>query len=105
MKGYDHGYLLYPGLSSAEDPAARLWSDDGKVQMEVYTTAPAIQLYTGNVLAPARQGSEYLTTAGGGLESEFLPDSPNHPEWPHPACWLQPSEAYDSQTRYRFLAL
>lgn len=51
MKGYDHGYLLYPGLSSAEDPAARLWSADGQVQMEMYTTAPAIQFYTGNFLA------------------------------------------------------
>ncbi len=107
MKGYDHGYLLYPGLSSAEDPAARLWSADGKVQMEMYTTAPAIQFYTGNFLAgtPARQGGEYLNYSGLALESEFLPDSPNHPDWPQPACWLQPSESYDSQTRYRFQAL
>lgn len=107
MKGYDHGYLLYPGLSSAEEPAARLWSADGEVQMEVFTTAPALQLYTGNFLAgtPARQGGEYLNYSGVALESEFLPDSPHHPEWPQPACWLKQTEAYASQTRYRFLAL
>jgi aldose 1-epimerase len=75
--------------------------------LQVYTTAPALQLYTGNFLAgtPARQGGEYQNYSGVALESEFLPDSPHHPEWPQPGCWLQPGQAYHSQTRYQLTAL
>ena len=38
------------------------------------------------------------------LESEFLPDSPNHPEWPQPDCFLRPGEEYSSLTEYQFIA-
>ena len=38
------------------------------------------------------------------LESEFLPDSPNHPEWPQPDCVLRPGEEYVSLTEYQFIA-
>ena len=37
-------------------------------------------------------------------ESEFLPDSPNHPEWPQPDCFLRPGEEYSSLTEYQFIA-
>jgi aldose 1-epimerase len=40
--------------------------------------------------------------AGLALEPQFLPDSPNHPEWPQPSCWLQPGQVYDHRLRYRF---
>lgn len=100
VKGYDHAFLL-----SQDDarPAATLWSADGRLQLEVFTTAPALQLYSGNYLAgtPAREHDVYAAHQGIALESEFLPDSPNHPEWPQPDCWLQPAETYQSETRYR----
>ncbi|NDL62777.1 galactose-1-epimerase [Acerihabitans arboris] len=107
MKGYDHAYLLYPACGDGETPAAQLWSADNQVLLKVYTTAPALQLYTGNFLAgtPARQGGDYQNYSGVALESEFLPDSPNHPEWPQPDCWLKPGETYHSSTRYQFVAL
>jgi aldose 1-epimerase len=107
VKGYDHAYLLYTACRDGDSPAAQLWSADGQVLLKVFTTAPALQLYTGNYLAgtPARQGGEYLNYSGVALESEFLPDSPHHPEWPQPDCWLQPGETYRSQTRYQFVAL
>lgn len=107
MKGYDHAYLLYAGCRSGDSPAAQLWSADGKVLLKVFTSAPALQVYTGNYLAgtPARQGGEYQNYSGIALESEFLPDSPNHPEWPQPDCWLKPGETWRSQTRYQFSAL
>jgi len=107
MKGYDHGFLLYPACRNGDSAAAQLWSADGKVLLKVFTTAPALQLYTGNFLAgtPARQGGEYLNYSGVALESEFLPDSPNHPEWPQPDCWLQPGATYQSVTRYQLIAL
>lgn len=107
MKGYDHAYLLYPACEDGETPAAQLWSADNQVLLKVYTTAPALQLYTGNFLAgtPARQGGDYQNYSGVALESEFLPDSPNHPDWPQPDCWLKPGATYQSATRYQFVAL
>lgn len=107
MKGYDHAYLLYSACEDGETPAAQLWSADNQVLLKMYTSAPAIQLYTGNFLAgtPARQGGDYQNYSGVALESEFLPDSPNHPEWPQPDCWLKPGETYTSTTRYQFIAL
>jgi len=104
VKGYDHAYLLYRTCSALENPAARLWSADGKVELTVFTSAPALQLYSGNYLAgtPARDGGTYASYAGVALESEFLPDSPNHPEWPQPSCWLQPGQRYQSATHYQF---
>lgn len=102
VKGYDHAFLL----NNAEDsqPAAHLWSEDGKLQLTVMTSAPALQFYSGNYLdgTRAREQGSYTAFQGIALESEFLPDSPNHPEWPQPDCWLQPGEKWESVTRYRF---
>jgi len=107
VKGYDHAWLLNRTCHRGEHPAAHLWSADGKVKMSVFTTAPALQVYTGNFLrgTPNRSGGEYGNYQGVALESEFLPDSPNHPEWPQPSCWIKPGQAYRSQTVYQFFAL
>jgi aldose 1-epimerase len=104
VKGYDHAFLLQRTCGALESPAAHLWSADGQVQMSVFTDAPALQLYSGNYLAgtPARDGGSYANHAGVALESEFLPDSPHHPEWPQPDCWLQPGSRYRSATHYQF---
>lgn len=104
VKGYDHAYLLN---ASATQLAATLWSADGKLQLNVFTSAPALQLYSGNYLegTPAREQGVYTAFQGIALESEFLPDSPNHPEWPQPDCWLQPGESYQSITRYQLTAV
>ncbi|KMK83702.1 galactose-1-epimerase [Pectobacterium brasiliense] len=103
--GYDHAYLLHRTCGSSESPAANLWSSDGRVLMSVFTSAPALQLYSGNFLAgtPSRDGGQYENYAGVALESEFLPDSPNHPDWPQPDCWLKPGKVYRSDTTYQFL--
>ncbi|MBC3380694.1 galactose-1-epimerase [Serratia fonticola] len=107
VKGYDHAYLLHDTCHGLASPAAHLWSADGKVAMTVFTTAPAIQLYSGNYLGgtPARDGGSYQNYAGIALESEFLPDSPNHPEWPQPDCWLQPGQRYQSATHYQLIPI
>lgn len=104
VKGYDHAFLLN---GEAETPAAQLWSADGKLQLSVFTTAPALQFYSGNYLegTPAREQGVYTAFQGIALESEFLPDSPHHPEWPQPDCWLTPGESYQSETRYQLTAL
>ncbi|MCL2894688.1 galactose-1-epimerase [Brenneria tiliae] len=104
--GYDHAYLLHGTCGASESPAANLWSSDRRVLMSVFTSAPALQLYSGNFLAgtPSREGGGYENYAGIALESEFLPDSPNHPEWPQPDCWLRPGQVYRSDTTYQFFS-
>ncbi len=105
VKGYDHAFLL-DAQGDLSQPAAHLWSADEKLQMTVYTTAPALQFYSGNFLdgTPAREDGEYRAWQGLALESEFLPDSPNHAEWPQPDCILRPGEEYISNTEYQFTA-
>jgi aldose 1-epimerase len=99
--GYDHCYVLNrqgEGLSLA---ARVVESKSGRV-MEVYTTQPGIQLYTGNFL----DGS--LTVAGKPcrkhygfcLETEHFPDSPNRPEFP--STVLRPGETYHEVTVHKF---
>ncbi|ATF93611.1 Aldose 1-epimerase [Cedecea neteri] len=103
-KGYDHAFLLQ-AKGDISNPAASVWSTDGELEMKVFTTASALQCYSGNYLAgtPARDGQSYSDWNGVALESGFLPDSPNHPEWPQPDCWLEPGETYLSITEYQFL--
>jgi len=105
VKGYDHAFLLQ-AKGDVTRPAAHLWSEDKQLQMTVYTTAPALQFYSGNYLegTPAREHGDYSAWQGLALESEFLPDSPNHAEWPQPDCVLRPGETYRSLTEYHFIA-
>lgn len=104
VKGYDHAFLLQ-AKGDVTQPAAHVWASDNQLQMTVYTSAQALQFYSGNYLegTPAREQGTYSACQGLALESEFLPDSPNHPEWPQPDCWLQPDEEYLSVTEYQFI--
>lgn len=106
VNGYDHAFLLQ-AQGDASKVAAYVWSEDKKLQMAVYTSAPAIQFYSGNFLdgTLSRSPQPYAAWQGLALESEFLPDSPNHPEWPQPDCVLLPGEEYVSLTEYQFTAL
>lgn len=104
VKGYDHAFLLQ-AKGDSKKPVALLASEDEKLQMEVYTSAPALQFYSGNFLGgtSSRGPNAYSDYQGLALESEFLPDSPNHPEWPQLDCILRPGEEYTSLTEYRFI--
>ena len=99
--GYDHAYLL----DKLQPIAAHLISADKKVKMNVTTTLPALQIYTGNFLqhTPNRHNGEYHNFAGIALEAQFLPDSPNHPDWPQPSCFLEPNQTYHHQICYQFM--
>jgi aldose 1-epimerase len=106
VKGYDHAFLLQ-AQGDVTTPAAHLWSTDKQLQMSVYTSAPALQFYSGNYLegTPARGGKTYSAWQGLALESECLPDSPNRPDFPQPDCTLQPGDEYVSRTEYHFIPL
>jgi aldose 1-epimerase len=101
--GYDHSFILESSCKQGEC-AASVTSPDGLVTMKLYTTKPAVQLYTGNWLSgtPNREHGEYQNYAGLALETQFLPDSPNHPEWPQPSCFFEPGQEYAFRTCYQF---
>jgi aldose 1-epimerase len=105
--GFDHAWLLDGAASpeaSAEGPAAVLQSADGRLQMSLTTTLPALQVYTGQSLnaETGRDGQPLPTCAGVAIEPGYLPDSPNHPEWLQPSCWLMPGEVSRHRTVWRF---
>lgn len=103
MGGYDHSFIL-DGEGRNERIAAEVLSPDKKIMMQVRTTMPAVQLYTGNFLegCPTRGDSLYDNFAGFALETQFIPDSPNHPEWKVSQSILRPSETYQHFTVYQF---
>ena len=105
--GYDHAYLLLEDARIGCRPAAVLRSSDKRLSMQITTSMPALQLYTGQHLAGiiGRDGLPLRACAGIALEPEFLPDSPNHPEWPQPTCWLASDETYRHTIRYDFNVL
>jgi len=103
-KGYDHAFVLDKACIKGAQ-AACLTSPDNLVTLDVFTTKPALQLYTGNWLAgtPNRHDGEYRDHAGIALETQFLPDAINNPQWDHPSTILQPEDNYQQQTRYQFI--
>ncbi|MFQ3175053.1 MAG: aldose 1-epimerase [Psychromonas sp.] len=102
--GYDHAFLINKTHQDGRKVAARCVSPDKKVTLEIKTTQPALQLYTGNYLGgtPNRSGGAYKNLSALALETQFLPDAPNHPEWDQPSSILLPDEVYAHQTSYLF---
>jgi len=102
-KGYDHNWVLTrtgEGLSKA---AEVFEPKTGRV-MEVLTTEPALQFYTGNFLDGTLKGKgkTYLHRGGFCMETQHYPDSPNHPAFP--STELKPGATYRTTTVYRFSA-
>ena len=105
IKGYDHNFVLNNDGKSIAFCARASEPKSGRV-MEVYTTEPAVQLYTGNNLngsLTVMNGAKYDKHAGFCLETQHFPDSPNHPNFP--STVLRPSEKFQSTTIYRFSRL
>ncbi len=97
--GYDHNYVLdgsgFRKVVEVCEPGS------GRV-LEVLTTEPGVQFYSGNFLAnePGKNGHIYVHRGGFCLETQHFPDSPNHPNFP--STVLRPGETYTSKTVYRF---
>ena len=95
--GYDHCYVVRgEGLRLA---ARVLEPKSGRV-MDVFTTEPGVQLYTGNFLDATEKTGGHEKHAGVCLECQHFPDSPNRPEFPNTI--LKPGETYRQTTVYRF---
>ncbi len=102
--GYDHNYVL-DGNEGEPGKAAVLYDPASGRQMEVLTTQPGVQLYTGNFLdgtITGREGVVYGKYWGLCLETQHFPDSPNQPSFPNTI--LRPGEEYKHTAVYRFSA-
>jgi aldose 1-epimerase len=111
-RGYDHNFVLErpdEGSSVGDGEfaqlsfAARVTEEVSGRVMEVLTTEPGLQFYSGNFLdgkTVGKSGVAYPPRSGFCLESQHFPDSPNQPEFP--SVTLRPDQLYRSRTVYRF---
>lgn len=100
--GYDHNWVLNNGDGSLALAAKVYEPTTGRV-MEVYTTEPGIQFYSGNFLdgsITGKGGKVYEYRYGFCLETQHFPDSPNKPDFP--STVLKPGETYTTTTIYTF---
>jgi len=102
--GYDQCFVLGAGQAPAPRLAARAFDPASGRSLEVHTTQPGMQLYTGNKLdgsVVGRGGVIYRQSAGFAFEPQGFPDAPHHPAFP--STILRPGEMYAAAIRYRFL--
>lgn len=93
--GYDHNYVVNG------NPCAVLTDPESGRTMTVSTDCPGVQIYTANFLdAVGKNGVHYGRRSGVCLETQFAPNSVNHPEWPQP--FTKAGETYHSVTRFQF---
>ncbi len=104
-KGYDHNFVLNGKMGTWRQAAKVSEASSGRV-LEVWTTEPGMQFYTGNYLdgsLTGKDGKVYNQRYGFCLETQHFPDSPNKPKFP--STVLKRGQRYRSSTLYRFRAL
>ncbi|WP_348626379.1 aldose epimerase family protein [Salinicola sp. CPA57] len=104
-KGYDHNFVLSKNPGQADRPtlAAKVVEPQSGRVLELATTEPGLQFYSGNFLDGSlvgQSGRPYTHRSGLALETQHFPDSPNQPNFP--STILKPDETYHSRTVYRF---
>jgi aldose 1-epimerase len=99
--GYDHNWVLSKNAQELSFAARVFEPDSGRV-LEVFTTEPGIQFYSGNSLDHriGKADKTYGPRSGFCLETQHFPDSPNHPEFP--STVLRAGEEFRSTTIFRF---
>jgi len=105
-RGYDHNFVLRGGVTDTPKLAARLEDPVSGRVLELYTTEPGVQVYTGNFLDGTAVGkSHVLYRQGDGiaLEPQKFPDSPNRAAFP--SARLDPGKTYRQTSYYRFSVL
>jgi aldose 1-epimerase len=103
-KGYDHNWVLNR-KGAGPELAARLTDPKSGRTLEIATTEPGIQFYSGNFLDGTIKGKNahvYGHRTGLCLETQHFPDSPNHKNFP--STELRPGKSYDSRTVFTFSA-
>lgn len=100
--GYDHNFCIN-GYDGTLKTAAVATGDKSGIKMEVKTTLPGVQFYTGNFLdgtIKGKSGVPMIKRCAFCLETQCFPDSPNHPEWPF--CVFDKNSPYTSSTVFAF---
>ena len=101
-RGYDHCFVI-DNYDGSLRPAARLEDPESGRVMEIETTKPGIQFYSGNFLDGSiigKSGKSYGYRNGFCLETQHFPDSPNKPEFP--SVVLKPGDTYNTTTIHKF---
>jgi aldose 1-epimerase len=102
--GYDHNFVINRNGGGLV-LAARVYEPTTGRTLEVSTTQPGVQFYTGNFLdgtITGKQGHVYKRRYGFCLETQHFPDSPNHPSFPNTI--LRPGETFREKTVFKFSA-
>jgi aldose 1-epimerase len=97
--GYDHCFVLRGQDGSLALAAVVSHPESGRV-LEIHTTQPGIQFYTGNFLDGKAANGGFLRNEGFCLETQHYPDSPNRPNFP--TAILRPGETYRQTTVHKF---
>lgn len=100
--GYDHNWVLDHPLGELA-LSAEVYAPKTGRKMEVWTTLPGVQFYTGNYMSegtPGKDGAQYGHRGGYCFETQYYPDAIHHPEQPSPI--LRAGCGADSRTVYRF---
>ena len=103
--GYDHNFVLNRGGAGADAlvRAARVVEPSSGRTLDIFTTEPGLQFYSGNFLDGSITGkgaAVYRFRYGIALETQHYPDSPNHPNFP--STILRPGQQYHTRTVYQF---
>ncbi len=102
--GYDHNWVLnHKDYPSGVIKAAKVKVPENGRVMEVYTSQPGVQVYTGNFMdgrSKSKEGKTYGKRAAICLETQHFPDSPNQPDFP--SVVLRPGEKYEHSCTYKF---
>ena len=101
-KGYDHNWILNT-QGNISQVAAKVYHDGSGIVMDVFTSEPGIQFYSGNFMGKADKGKLNVTYIHRGalcLETQHYPDSPNQPDFP--STVLRPGQKYTSRCIYQF---
>ncbi|GHT35830.1 aldose 1-epimerase [Bacteroidia bacterium] len=104
-RGYDHTYILNKVKPDELSYCARVYSPKTGIVLEVFTTQPGVQLYTGNWMTGnfvGKNGQRYPEKAALCLETQHFPNSPNEPDYP--TTVLRPGETFVSDTVFKFSA-
>ena len=102
-RGYDHNFVLNGGTTETPKLAARMEDPVSGRAMELFTTEPGLQVYSGNFLdgTVAGKGNRiYRQGDGLALEPQLFPDAPNQPGFP--SARLDPGQTYRQVSYYRF---
>lgn len=104
--GYDHNWVLNNEAAALRKAAVLLHAASGRA-MEVWTTEPGLQFYSGNfldgTLTQTKNGKPYAKHGALCLEAQHFPDSPNQPSFP--GTILRPGQVYTQTTIYKFITI